>query len=97
MKLLEDLYKSFGNNKDGFSARKLSAFTGVTIAAIATFRFCDEKVLTDVLAAWLLFSLLCLGIITLQQVIDFRAGKSSSVTTTEKTKVEKVEIAEKTD
>jgi len=94
MKLIDDIYNSFNNNSktEGFSARKLSAFAGVMVAMIATFRFCDEKILVDVIIAWLLFALLCMGIITLQQVIDFRAGKvSSSTTTTEKTKVEKVE------
>lgn len=91
MKLVEDIYNSFHNKPDGFSARKLSAFAGVTVAVIVTMRFCNDKILTDVITVWLVFSLLCLGIITLQQVIDFRGGKST--TTVEKS--EKVEVTEK--
>ena len=93
MKFVNDLYNSFHNKPDGFSARKLSAFAGVMVAIIATFKFCDEKVLIDVITVWLIFSLLCLGIITLQQVIDFKTGKNSSITTT---KTEKVEMTDKT-
>lgn len=93
MGLIRDLYNSFQNKPEGFSARKLSAFTGVTVAVIVTMRFCNDRLLVDVITVWLLFALLCLGIITLQQVIDFRGGKST--TTIEKS--EKVEVTEKSE
>lgn len=93
MKFIDDIYNSFHNKPEGFSARKLSAFAGVVVAIIATFRFCDEKVLINVITVWLIFALLCLGIITLQQVIDFKAGKSSTTTI----KTEKTEMTDKTE
>ena len=71
-KLMQKIIASFDNSKDGFSARKLSAFAGVTVSIIATFRFVDTATIIEALMVWLCFALLCLGIITAEQVIRFR-------------------------
>lgn len=71
MSLWDKLVASFDNSSDGFSARKLSAFTAVVVALVATFRFVDSSVIINVLIVWLTFALLCMGIITAEQVLKF--------------------------
>lgn len=67
---------SFDNMPGGMSARKLSAFVGVVAASlIITHRYTNSDNLVTVLTIWLTFSLLCLGIVTAEQVIRFREGK----------------------
>jgi len=62
-------------NKGEFSGRKLSAFVGVLTAIYLTiFKIPLENQL-DALMVWLSFSLLCLGIVTVQNVIEFKNGK----------------------
>lgn len=84
-KLMYKIIASFDNSKDGFSARKLSAFAGVIVSIIATFRFVDGATIIEALMVWLCFALLCLGIITAEQVIRFR---NKGVDTTEAPKTE---------
>lgn len=74
-KLIHKIVSSFDNSPDGFSARKLSAFVGVIVSVIATFRFVDNNTIIDALMVWLVFALLCLGIITAEQLL--RAYKTS--------------------
>jgi uncharacterized membrane protein HdeD (DUF308 family) len=69
--LIAKLIASFDNSSDGFSARKLSAFTGVLVSVIATFRFVEPDTIIEALSVWLIFSLLCMGIITAEQIIRF--------------------------
>jgi len=71
LQLLHKLVASFDNSADGFSARKLSAFIGVSVSVIATFRFVDDKTVIEALMVWLVFALLCLGIITAEQLLKF--------------------------
>ena len=71
MSLWDKLVASFDNSTDGFSARKLSAFTAVMVALVATFRFADDKVIVHTLMVWLTFALLCMGIITAEQILKF--------------------------
>jgi hypothetical protein len=62
-------------NKGEFSGRKLSAFVGVLTAIYITiFKIPLENQL-ETLMVWLSFSLLCLGIVTVQNVIEFKNGK----------------------
>jgi len=65
------LVSSFDNSADGFSARKLSAFTAVIVALVATFKYVDNNVIINTLMVWLVFALLCLGIITAEQILKF--------------------------
>jgi hypothetical protein len=91
MNIFHNLLDSFHNSPGGFSARKLSAFAGVAVCVYVTVHFCNDKILPEVLMVWLLFSLLCMGIITFQQVMDFKSGRTTSI---EKTKIEKTEVVD---
>jgi hypothetical protein len=82
-KLMRKIIASFDNSTDGFSARKLSAFAGVIVSVIATFRFVDAATIVEALMVWLVFALLCLGIITAEQLLKFYSrGKATEETTT---------------
>lgn len=72
MKVLNYIFHSFTNSPEGFSARKLAAFTAVITAITVTFYFGAEGYVTELVLIWLAFGLLCLGIITIQQIIDFK-------------------------
>jgi hypothetical protein len=62
-------------NKGEFSGRKLSAFVGVLTAIYLTIFKIPLEHQLDALMVWLSFSLLCLGIVTVQNVIEFKNGK----------------------
>lgn len=66
---------SFENSKDGFSGRKLSAFTGVVMGGAVTLFYLNQKDMLSALYAWLLFALLCLGIVTIGNIIELKNGK----------------------
>jgi len=82
---------SFSNEPGGFSARKEASFGGFVISVIITLKFTTTENLESILTLWLLFALLCLGIITMQQVAELKRGSSqktettTSTTTSEKT------------
>ncbi|HTJ52637.1 MAG TPA: hypothetical protein VL443_24445 [Cyclobacteriaceae bacterium] len=86
MKFVDNLVNALHNKPEGFSARKLASFTGVCVSVFITIKYTDDKVLVSVLTVWLLFALLCLGIITFQQIMDFKSGRTT--TTTSNMKVE---------
>lgn len=75
-KVLEKLINSFDNENAGFSARKLSAFVGVILSVFLSIKYCDKEILETVITIWLGFGLLCLGIITMQQIISFKNGNN---------------------
>lgn len=72
--LIKQLIHSFDNTKHGFSARKLSAFVAVMTAIYATVEYVDTSTVVSALMVWLVFALLCLGIITAEQVLRFKEG-----------------------
>ena len=75
--MIKNLIDSLKNNSNGFSGRKLSAFVGVLTAIYLTiFKIPLENQL-ETLMVWLSFSLLCLGIVTVQNVIEFKNGKTT--------------------
>jgi len=75
--MIKNLIDSLKNDSTGFSGRKLSAFVGVLTAIYLTiFKIPLENQL-DALMVWLSFSLLCLGIVTVQNVIEFKNGKTT--------------------
>jgi hypothetical protein len=63
-------------NKGEFSGRKLSAFVGVLTAIYLTIFKIPLEHQLDALMVWLSFSLLCLGIVTVQNVIEFKNGSN---------------------
>jgi hypothetical protein len=64
-------------NKGEFSGRKISAFVGVLTAIYLTIFKIPLEHQLDALMVWLSFSLLCLGIVTVQNVIEFKNGKTT--------------------
>lgn len=74
-RLFSKVMLSFENSKEGFSGRKLSAFTGVMMAVAVTLFYLAEKDMLSALYAWLLFALICLGIVTIGNLIELKNGK----------------------
>ena len=79
--IILNIIDSFHNSPGGFSARKLSAFAAVCIASIITCYYADAENVVTLVLLWLVFALLCLGIITAEHIIRFRNNDSSRVTT----------------
>ena len=77
-KLFNNLIKSFTTDSDGFSARKLSAFVGVMTAIYVTAKEIPQEAQINALYAWLCFALVCLGIVTVEQIIRFKNGPESN-------------------
>jgi len=76
MNIIDKFLGSFDNSTPhSFSGRKLSAFAGVVTAIVLTYLLPDDAKL-HALYAWQLFSLLCLTVITAQQIINFKNGNS---------------------
>ena len=74
-KIINDLINSFTTDKLGFSARKLSAFAAVIVAIYVTVKLIPIAAQIDALYAWLAFGLLCLGIVTVEQIINLKNNK----------------------
>lgn len=77
--LIEWLAKSFSNDKDGGSARKLSAFYAVVVmCGIITNKYTTGDNAPTMLLIWLSFAGLCLGMVTVQQLIELKNGKNEN-------------------
>lgn len=76
-KLIQKLIASFENNKDGFSGRKLSAFTAIAVAIYISIKQVPTEFKLECVYAWLAFALLCLGIVTIQNILEFKNGKAT--------------------
>lgn len=78
MKIINNLINSFTTDKSGFSARKLSAFAAVIVAIYITVKLVPIAAQIDALYAWLFFALICLGIVTIEQIINLKNGKTNN-------------------
>lgn len=77
-KTIDNLLGSFDNVKNsGFSARKLTAFTLMLCIAFIHFRFVDINNAIEALMIDLSGVLLCLGIVTAQNIIELKNNKST--------------------
>lgn len=74
--MIKDLLNSFKNNTAGYSGRKLSAFVGVLTGIYLTIFKLPLANQIEGLIIWLAFSLLCLGIVTVQNIIEFKNGSN---------------------
>lgn len=77
-KIFNNLIASFTTDKDGYSARKLSAFAAVVVAMYITVKLIPIAAQIDALYAWLGFGLLCLGIVTVEQIINLKNNKNDN-------------------
>ena len=83
--LVNKLIGSFDTvTKNSFSARKLTAFAFVFFCAYIHKEYVNEENAIEALLVDSGTALLCLGIITFEQVIKFKNGESNPTETNEK-------------
>jgi hypothetical protein len=71
------IFYSFDNKCDtGFDPRKLTAWVVMAFAGVAHFKYVDKDNIVEVLMVDFTFIALLLGIVTMEQVIKFRASKT---------------------
>ncbi len=71
---ISDIWDSFKTNNNGLSGRKISAAWGVSIAATyVTYKHTTNENMLKVLIVWLVFSCVCLGLVTIPELIKFLA------------------------
>jgi hypothetical protein len=76
MSIKERLINSFDTQKGGFSGRKLTAFYSIIVATYLTYLIpVNERIYA--LAFWQLLALLCLGIVTFEQIIKLKNGDNN--------------------
>lgn len=73
--IINKIIASFDTYNKGFSSRKLTAFASIIVAIYVTYTLPDEARL-HALYAWQLLALLCLGIVTIQNILEFKNGNS---------------------
>jgi hypothetical protein len=74
--MFKKLVASLDNTSLGFSGRKLTALFSVIIAAYVTYTV-PLDVRLYALYSWQALALLCLGIITIEQVIKLKNGQAA--------------------
>lgn len=74
MKTIDNLIKSFTNDKGGFSARKLTAFALMVCVAYIHYNYVDLSIAVEVLIIDLSAVLLCLGLVTASNLIELKNG-----------------------
>lgn len=75
MKILD----SFKNISGRYSARKLSAFVAVATSIYITVKLIPESAQIDALYAWLIFAAVCMGIVTVEQIINLKNPQTRRV------------------
>jgi len=74
MSKISDIWNSFKHNKDSVSGRKISAFWSiVVVSTFATYKYTTNNNLIEVLIIWLTFASICLGLVTIPELIKFLA------------------------
>ena len=71
--MFKKLFGSLDNTQDGWSARKLTAFASIITAIYVTYTL-PLDVRLHALYAWQALALLCLGIVTFEQILKFKSG-----------------------
>jgi hypothetical protein len=72
--LLLNLFGSLKTGDGGYSARKLSALFAVLMGAYITKYELTPDMQLHALYAWQILAMLCLGIVTVEQIIKFKNG-----------------------
>ena len=75
---IANILNSFKNDKDGFSARKLTAFALMGCIMYIHKYYVTAENATEVLIIDLCGVLIALGIVTAQNIIELRNGKNSN-------------------
>ena len=74
---LKKITASLDTSSLGFSGRKLTALASIVIAAYVTYNLPDDVKLYA-LYSWQALGLLCLGIVTIEQIIKLKNNKDES-------------------
>lgn len=69
MTFIGKIFASFDTTPEGFSGRKLSAFVTIISAIVLAFKFGTSENVTYLVGILLTFALLCLGIVTAEQLL----------------------------
>lgn len=77
IKIFENLLNSFNTGTGGYSGRKLSACFAVITSGVITYQYMKPEYLAECLVIWLAFALLCLGIVTIEQIIKLKNESSN--------------------
>lgn len=80
--LYTNIVNSFKNNRDGFSGRKLTAFSLIVCIYWVHYKYVNHDNATEVLIIDLCGVLISLGIVTAQNLIEFKNGKANTDTNT---------------
>jgi hypothetical protein len=75
--LMKFIVGSFTNEKNGASARKLTAFALMILIAYSHFKYVDLSNVVEVLIIDLSGVLLCLGLVTASNIIELKNGKNN--------------------
>ena len=81
MKFLPKLDASLDNHSKGWSGRKLTSLFAVLMAAYITKFELPQEAQLHALYAWLLLVVMCLGIVTAEQIIKFKNGNEKTTDT----------------
>ena len=71
-----DIYNSFFNGNGGFSYRKLAGIYALYVARDLGLSIVDDNVKQNVIFYWQTFASVCIGLITIPQLITFLVTKS---------------------
>jgi hypothetical protein len=77
--ILNNILASLDNHSKGYSGRKLTAVWSVLVASYVTHRL-PEDMRLHALYAWQILALLCLGIVTFEQIIKLKNGGNNEQT-----------------
>ena len=78
-KFIDNLVRSLDNTQNsGYSARKLTALFAILMGAYITKYHLPQADQLHALYAWLIIGLLCLGIVTVEQIIKFKTGQGTT-------------------
>lgn len=71
------LVSPFDNHSTGMSMRKVGAAFAISVAAKLSFLHTNSSTLSTIISIWLIYSALCLTLITGAQIIELKNGISN--------------------
>lgn len=74
-KFISKLFASLDNHSIGYSGRKLTALFSILMGAYITYCKLPTEAYLHALYAWQTLCVLCLGIVTAEQIIKLKNGK----------------------
>ena len=77
-KFISKLFASLDNHSIGYSGRKLTALFSILMGAYITYCKLPTETYLHALYAWQMLCVLCLGIVTAEQIIKLKNGKEDT-------------------